>query len=63
MEVILHLYNRSKEIVATGLPLSSILQTGLFEKVSKMKYDIPNDQPELFDEYMADIDKQLSEVH
>ena len=31
-------------------------QTGLFDKLVKIKYDVPNDQPELFDAYTADID-------
>ena len=63
MNVILHLYEKSKELIAGGTALADVLGTGLFEKVSKMKYDIPNDKPELFDEYMADIDKQLGDLH
>ena len=63
MNVILHLYEKSKELISGGTALADVLGTGLFEKVSKMKYDIPNDKPELFDEYMADIDKQLGDLH
>ncbi|MGI5905078.1 MAG: V-type ATP synthase subunit A [Candidatus Pararuminococcus gallinarum] len=63
MNVILHLYEKSKELISGGTALADVLGTGLFEKVSKMKYDIPNDKPELFDEYMADIDKQLGNLH
>ena len=44
----MHLYEKSKELIAGGTALADVLGTGLFEKVSKMKYDIPNDKPELF---------------
>ena len=56
MGLILHLYHRAQAQVAQGVPLSEIVQTGLFEKVIKVKYDIPNDKPELFDVYKKDID-------
>ena len=60
MHTILHLYNRAKEVVAESIPLSHITETGLFEKVIKMKYDIPNDQPNLFAEYQKDIDHKIN---
>lgn len=49
MKSIILLYNRSQNAVSKGILLSDVLKTGLFEKVTKMKYDIPNDKPELFD--------------
>ena len=56
MGTILTLYKSAKEAVTrNNIPLSEITATGLFEKVIKMKYDIPNDKPELFDEYNRDI--------
>ena len=62
MDVILHLYERSKEIVAQSIPLSRLTDTGLTEKVTRMKYDIPNDQPELFDAYIAEIDSAVDAI-
>ena len=59
MTTILHLYGRSKEVVAQNIPISRLLNLGLFEKVTKMKYDIPNDQPELFDQYITEIDSKI----
>ena len=44
------------------MPISNILETGLFDKLVKMKYDIPNDRLDLFDEYVAEIDKLLAEL-
>ncbi len=62
MKTILHLYDRSKEVVAENIPLSRIRDLGLFEKITKMKYDIPNDRPDMFDEYIADIDEKIDSV-
>lgn len=62
MDVILHLYHRSKEIVAKQIPISKIIATGLFDKLIQIKYDIPNDKLEMFDEYKQDIDTQLDKI-
>lgn len=57
MGVILHLYHSSKNTIAIGIPISQILATNLFEKAIKMKYDIPNDHPELFEDYNDEIER------
>ena len=62
MQVILHLYQRAKEVVAENIPISRIKNQGLFEKVIKIKYDIPNDRPEMFDEYIKDIDEKIDSI-
>ena len=59
MKVIMHLYNRCSELVSTGMPIGLMTDTGLFEKLTKMKYDIKNNEPEKFDEYITDIDKTM----
>ena len=46
----------------TCLPMSRVLRTGLFDKLVKMKYDIPNDHLELFDDYTAEIDQKIGEL-
>ena len=62
MDVILYLYRSCKEVVATGKPLRYIVQLGLFDKVTKMKYDVPNDNIALLDEYPAMIDKAIRTI-
>lgn len=57
MKVILHLYSKCKEIVAKQIPLSKIISTGIFEKLVKMKYAVPNDKIEMLDDYIIEIDK------
>ncbi len=62
MGIILTLYNNCKQVVAAGVPISTLIDTGLFEKVVKMKYDIPNDKPELFRELEVEIEQQLKKL-
>lgn len=60
MKAILHLYNKAKTIIAAAIPISSIMELGLFEKLAKMKYDIPNNKPEMFDDLISEIDTELA---
>ena len=60
MKTILHLHAKAKDIVAQNIPLSKILNLGLFDKLTKMKYDIPNDKLEMFDNYIDEIDKAFA---
>ncbi len=62
MRVILHLYDRSKEVVAQEIPISKLLALGIFDKLNKMKYDIPNDKPEMFDDYIKEIDEKINSI-
>ena len=62
MQVILHLYDASKKLVAASVPLSAVLETGLFDRVVKMKYDVPNDNIALLDTYLTDIDTALRSI-
>lgn len=55
MEAILHLNKKAKEALTRGVPVSRILATGMFEKLIKMKYEIPNDKPEMIDVYIKEI--------
>jgi len=55
MRVILYLHESARALAAAGVPLGRILETGLFDKAVKMKYDVPNSQPERFDDYMTEI--------
>lgn len=57
MKTILYLYSKSKRLIKAAIPISQIINLGLFEKLTKMKYDIPNNKLELFDAYIKDIDK------
>lgn len=62
MDVILYLYKRCKDLVAEGKPMSQVVTSGIFDKVTKMKYDVPNDHIELLDTYFPMIDQAISQV-
>lgn len=62
MKTILHLHAKAKDIVAQNIPLSKILNLGLFDKLTKMKYDIPNSKPEMFDDYIKEINEKLAAI-
>ena len=59
MKVILRLHAKAKEVVAREIPISKVIELGLFDKLTKMKYDIPNNCLDMFDDYIAEIDEKL----
>ncbi len=63
MDLVLYLYDKSKELVNRGAPIGSILETGLFDLIIKMKYDIPNDKLEMFDQYKREVELNLAKVY
>ena len=62
MHVILHLNHRAKEVVARQIPLSKITATGLFDKFTKMKYDVPNSNIEMLDDYIKETDAVMDGI-
>lgn len=62
LELIFHLYDRAAELVAQSIPLSRIRATGIFETLIRVKYEIPNDRLELFDDYMKQVDDAIDSV-
>lgn len=63
MEAILHLNDKCKKLISVGIPMSEILETGLFERVIKIKYDIPNDKLEMFEKLKEDITAALNKLN
>lgn len=62
LDTILYLNDRSRELIAKGMPMSVLKESNIFERVISIKYDVPNDRLELFDQYKADIDAFYDEV-
>ena len=57
MEAILHLHDQAKQLVDAGIPISEMSAAGLFDKLIKVKYEIPNDKPEMFGDYNRELDE------
>ena len=62
MEVILRLYDKARELVETGIPVSQLKDTGIFEDVIKIKYEVPNDRIEDIRQIGDRVDKLVLEI-
>ena len=62
MKTILHLHKKAQKIISNAVPISQIIKLGLFDKLTKMKYDIPNNRLDMFDEYIKEIDEKLNSI-
>ncbi|MDR0248195.1 MAG: V-type ATP synthase subunit A [Oscillospiraceae bacterium] len=62
MELMLRLYDGALTLVERGIPLSQLKETGIFDELIRMKYDIPNDSLHLLDGTGENIDKALRAV-
>ena len=56
MEIILYLYQKSRSLISMGMPMSVLKEDSIFDDVIAIKYDIPNDRLDLFDDYRKQID-------
>ncbi|MBQ8121045.1 MAG: V-type ATP synthase subunit A [Ruminococcus sp.] len=65
MKLITDFYALAKKALADGTAYDKILSLGWADKIVKVKYDIPNDKPEMFEDYtkqmIQDFEK-LTEV-
>jgi ATP synthase alpha/beta chain, C terminal domain len=57
MEIILYLYKKAKALVQMGMPMSVLKEDTIWDKLITMKYDIPNDTLEMFDDYKKEVDR------
>ncbi len=60
MRAVVYLYNKVKTLVDQSVPISDIIKTGIFDKLIRMKYDIPNDRTDMFTQYFDLIDKTVA---
>ena len=62
MDVILYLNTKAKALVAMGMPMSILKENNIFDRIVSIKYDVPNKQLEMFDDYYKAIDEFYNEV-
>ena len=62
METILYLYEKCRALVNRGMPVSILKEDRIFEKIIAIKYDVPNNELDRFDEYHKDIDRFYDNV-
>lgn len=56
MEIILYLYKRSRSLISMGMPMSVLKEEPIFDRIIAIKYDVPNDNLALLDDYKKQID-------
>jgi len=62
MNIILYLNERTEDLVKKGIPVSVIVESGLFNKLNQMKYTIPNDDLSEFDRLKSEIDEFYNKI-
>lgn len=62
MDDILTLYDLSKKALARGITMEQLYKTGWFEKMFKMKYDVPNNNIGKLDEYKQQMRRDLEKL-
>lgn len=62
MKSILNLHEKAGKLIAKDIPISVIRRAGVFEDAIKIKYTIPNDKLEQFEQLDAKINATLEEI-
>ncbi len=62
MQIIIYLYEKALNAIEVGVTVNEITDLGLFEKLIRIKYDIPNNQLDLFDDYYAETDEAFRKL-
>ncbi|MGI6069515.1 MAG: V-type ATP synthase subunit A [Blautia sp.] len=62
MEIILYLYEKAKALINMGMPMSVLKEDNIFERIISIKYDVPNDQLDKFQDYRTGIDQFYDNV-
>lgn len=62
MRAIVRLYEGARKLIAKQIPVSQIRDSGIYEKIGRMKFDISADNMDKFDALYADIDRALAAI-
>ena len=60
LDVIVRFYRKGKDLLAKGIGLSSIMFLENVSEIVRLKSEIPNERPELIDEFRQKIEGELS---
>lgn len=61
MDVILHFYRRASEVLSRGVPIVTVMDTPLVERIIRMKNTVSADQLHQIDQLREDIDHYMDE--
>lgn len=62
MKAILYLHRRARHLISASIPISRVIESGIFDRLVRIKYDVPNDELDKIDDYIKEIDNVLNKV-
>ena len=62
MRIINYMYEQSLEYVNQGKSIQVLKETGIFDRIIKMKYDVSNDALEQFEAYIHDVNDVIRSI-
>lgn len=62
MRIIVYLYEKAKSLISASIPIVKIIELGFFSNLVKMKYEIPNNNIEKFNNYIIDINNKIEKL-
>lgn len=62
MKYIVDLFEKAKKLISRQIPASVLRASGVYDILTKMKYDIPNDNLAKFDDMWQDVTTRLKEI-
>ena len=62
MHVMVYHKTKSKPLVTMGMPMSILKESNIFDRIISVKYDVPNDRLDMFDDYRKEVDRFYDEV-
>ena len=62
LQLIAHLKNQASQVISTQRTVRSIVETGIFEDIIKIKYDVPNNELHRLDSYYERIDLAMASI-
>jgi len=62
LQLISHLRTQAAQVISTHRTVRSIVETGIFEDIIKIKYDVPNNELQRLDAYYERIDLAMASI-
>ena len=62
MKAILYLNKRVRQLISASIPISRAIETGIFDRLTRIKYDVPNDKLDKIDDYKKEIDDVIDKI-
>lgn len=62
MQIILYLNKRAKQLLTASIPIARLIESGIFDKITRIKYDVPNDSIDKIDNYKKEIDIIIDKI-